>query len=157
MSDSKSRINRLTSASLDLESCLIFLDELGSQQYGTTVYEALLISAIVFYIRPFSQNEKKQSTSPSDPRVPEEVLANLSEDELDLHKRLQELRNKAIAHAEWTFHPTGVAENKVIQAMPFSIWKHFPGSGAISAFQILARTVRCEIQKAQANALHELP
>lgn len=157
MSDSKSRINRLTSASLDLENCLRFLDELESHQYGTTVYEALLISAIVFYIRPFSENEKKQSTSPSDPRVPEEVLANLSEDKLDLHKRLKELRNKAIAHAEWTFHPTGVTENKIIQAMPFSIWKHFPGSEDILIFQTLARTVRSGIQNAQANALRELP
>jgi hypothetical protein len=157
MSNSKSKINRLTSASLDLEKCLRFLDELGSQQYGTLIYEALLISAIVFYIRPFSQNETKHSTSPSDPKVSEEVLANLSEDKLCLHKRLKELRNKAIAHAEWTFHPTGVTENKVIEANPFSIWRHFSDSGDILAFQILARTVRCKIQNAQANTLHELP
>jgi len=157
MSDPRNRINRLTSASLDLKNCLRFLDELGSQQYGNTVYEALLIAAIVLYIRPFSKNEKEQSTSPSDPRVPEEVLANLTVGELDLHERLKGLRNKAIAHAEWTFHPTGVTETRVILAMPFSIWKHFHGSGDILAFQNLARTVRREIQNSQANALHELP
>jgi len=134
-----------------------FLEESGGQKYGTTAYEALLISAIVFYVRPFSENEKRSSTSPSDPRVPEEVLSDLSRDELDLHERLKRLRNKTIAHAEWKYHPTGVTENRVIQTMPFSIWKHFVGSEDILAFYNLARKVRRGIQNAQANALHELP
>jgi len=46
---SKKRVNRLTSASLDLEKSIKFLDELSSQTYGSTAYEALLISAIIFY------------------------------------------------------------------------------------------------------------
>lgn len=157
MCDPKSKINRLTSASLDLESCMRFLDELKNQQYGNTAYEALLISAIVFYIRPFSENEKKSSTAPSAPRVSEDVLNGLSADELVLHKKLKELRNKAIAHAEWKYHPTGVTDNMVIRAMPFSIWQHFVDSENILAFHNLAYKVRSEVQTAQANALHELP
>jgi hypothetical protein len=150
-------INRLTSASLDFRNCIRFLDELDGQQYGSTLYEALLVTAIIFYSRPFSTNEEKLSTSPSDPRVPKEVLADLTEIELKLHKRLRELRNKAIAHAEWDFHPTGVSEAKIIKAMPFSIWKHFPDTAAIRAFHKLARKVLVGIQNEQANILHVMP
>jgi len=134
-----------------------FLDSAGEQTYGTTVYEALLISAIVYYIRPFSENEKRSSLSPSDPRVSDGVLAALSQDEKALHEQLQELRNKAIAHAEWKFHPTGVSQSKVIKASPFSIWKYFRGPSEILAFRELASKVRREIQNAQANALRNLP
>lgn len=157
VSDSKHTINRLTSASLDLEGCVRFLDALEEQKYGTTAYEALLISAVVFYVRPFSENEKKSSTSPSDPRVPDAVLTGLSESERKLHEELRILRNKAIAHAEWILHPTGVSSSKVIKALPFSIWKWFPSSSEISAFRDVALKVRHAVQNAQANALHNLP
>lgn len=157
VNDSKNTINRLTSASLDLEGCVRFLDALEEQTYGTTAYEALLISAVVFYARPFSENEKKSSTSPSDPRVPDAVLTGLSESEKKIHEELRILRNKALAHAEWTFHPTGVSSRKVINALPFSIWKWFPGPIEISAFRGLALKVRHAVQNAQANALRNLP
>ena len=157
MNGSKSRINRLTSASLDLENCLRFLQGMSDQTYGSVAYEALLISAIVFYIRPFSENEKKGSPSPSDSRVPETVLEILDTEESKLHEHLKELRNKAIAHAEWRYHPTGVTDNRVIQAMPFSIWKHFQGKKDVTNFSNLVQKVRHEIQNAQANALRELP
>ena len=157
MSGSKSKINRLTSASLDLGNCLRFLQGLSDQTYGSVAYEALLISAIVLYIRPFSENEKKGSPSPSDSRVPETVLANLDAEESLLHERLKELRNKAIAHAEWSYHPTGVTDNRVIRAMPFSIWKHFQSKSEVTKFDNLAQKIRREIQNAQANALRELP
>ncbi len=156
MTKPKNTINRLTSASLDLENCIRFLDELDTKIYGTTTYEALLISAIVFYIRPFSENEKRSSTAPSDSRVSEEVLVGLTEEEMKLHEKLKELRNKAIAHAEWGFHPTGISETKIIQAMRFSIWKYFHNTVAISAFRNLTHKVRNAIQNAQANMLHDL-
>lgn len=157
MNNSKHTLNRLTSASLDLGGCVRFLDALEEQPYGTTVYEALLISAVVFYARPFSENEKKSSTSPSDLRVPDVVITGLSESERKLHEELRSLRNKAIAHAEWTFHPTCVSSSKVIKALPFSIWKWFPSPGEILAFRSLALKVRHAVQNAQVNALHNLP
>lgn len=157
MNDSQHTLNRLTSASLDLESCVRFLDALEVQTYGTTAYEALLISAVVFYARPFSENEKKSSTSPSDPRVPNAVLTDLSESERQRHEELRALRNKAIAHAEWTFHPNGVSPSKVIKALPFSIWKWFPSPSEISAFRNLVLRVRHAVQNAQAAELHNLP
>ncbi len=127
MASSNKKINRLTSAYIDFEDCIRFLDELQHQSYGSTAYEALLISAIIFYARPFSKNEEKNSINPSDSRIPDSVLSELSPDERKLHDRLKKLRNKAIAHAEWSHHPTGVTASRIIKAMPFSIWKHLEG------------------------------
>ncbi|WP_257311305.1 hypothetical protein [Geothrix fuzhouensis] len=130
---------------------------MSEHAYSSEAYEALLISAIIFYIRPFSGNEKKGSPSPSESRVPNTVLASLDTNELRLHRHLKTLRNKAIAHAEWRYHPTGVTDTLVIQAMPFSIWKCFRGTDDITNFSNLVHKVHREIQNAQANMLHELP
>ena len=154
---SKKRINRLTSASLDLENSIRFLDELSSQRYGSTAYEALLISAIIFYSRPFSGNERKDSPHPSESRVPDDVLSGLLEEERKLHEEVVTLRNKALAHAEWNYHPTGVTNSSIIQAMPFSIWRHFQRSVAVAKLKNLASKVRSFIQNEQANELHKLP
>lgn len=153
----KKRINRLTIASLDLENCIRFLDELSSQRYGSTAYEALLISAIIFYSRPFSGNERKESPHPSESRVPDGVLSGLLEEERKLHEEVVTLRNKALAHAEWSYYPTGVTNSRIIQTMPFSIWRHFPESVAVEKLKNLASKVRSSIQNEQANELHKLP
>jgi hypothetical protein len=154
---SEERLNRLTSASLDLENCIRFLDELSKQAYGSAAYEALLLSAVIFYARPFSQNEMKDSPHPSDPRVPDTVLSGLQDGELKLHKDMVTLRNKAIAHAEWSHHPTGVTDTRIIKAVPFSIWRHFEGGQEIASFRGLVSKVRLAIQHEQANELQNLP
>ena len=153
MPRSKERVNRLTSASLDLENCLRFLDELKNHEYGSTPYEALLVSAVIFYARPFSQNEKKESPHPSETRVPDSVLSGLSQDESTLHKNIVTLRNKAVAHAEWSHHPTGVSDSGVIKAIQFSIWWHFQGSAKLAQFSSLVSKVRLAVQHEQANEL----
>jgi hypothetical protein len=153
MQRSKERVNRLTSASLDLENCLRFLDELKNHKYGSTPYEALLVSAVIFYARPFSQNEKKGSPHPSEPRVPDSVLSGLSQNESKLHENIVTLRNKAVAHAEWSHHPTGVSDSGIIKAMPFSIWRHFQGRAELAQFSGLARKVRLAVLHEQANEL----
>lgn len=157
MPRSKERINRLTSASLDIENCLRFLDELMNHKYGSTLYEALLVSAVIFYARPFSQNEKKGSPHLSEPRVPNSVLSGLSQDESKFHENIVTLRNKAVAHAEWSHHPTGVSDSGIIKAIPFSIWRHFQGSAELAQFRGLARKVRLAVQHEQANELRNLP
>ncbi|TAN43536.1 MAG: hypothetical protein EPN22_09955 [Nitrospirae bacterium] len=157
MSTSNKKINRLTSASMDFDDCIKFLDALQHQSYSSPAYEALLISAIIFYVRPFSENEKKNSINPSDPRVPDSVLSELSPDEHKLHDRLKKLRNKAIAHAEWSHHPTGVTASRIIKAMPFSIWKHFRGQKELQEFISLVRKVRRAVQLAQTAELRKLP
>lgn len=150
------RINRLTSASLDLENSISFVEELSNQEYGSTAYEALLISAIIFYARPFSGNEKKGSPHPSESRVPEVVLSELQEEERKLHEEIVSLRNKAVAHAEWSLHPTGVTNSGVIQAVPFSIWRYFKDSEDIEKLKNLSAKVRLSVQHEQANEVRNL-
>jgi hypothetical protein len=148
---SKEMLNRLTSASLDLKNTIKFLEALSEHEYSSTAYEALLISAIIYYARPFSSNEKKDSTHPSESRVPEEVLSELLEEEIALHEKIITLRNKAVAHAEWSYHPTGVTDNGIIKARPFSIWEYFEGSAEIAKFKNLSQRVRNAVQNKQAN------
>ena len=50
------------------------------------------------------------------------------EEERKLHEEIMTLRNKGVAHAEWSHHPTGVSDSGIIKAMPFSIWLYFNGS-----------------------------
>lgn len=151
----KERVNRLTSASLDLENSIRFLEELPEQEYGTKVYEALLISAIIFYTRPFSSNEKNNSPYPSEPRVPDVVLSGLLEEERKLHEEVMTLRNKAIAHAEWSHHPTGVTDAGIIMAMPFSIWRNFKGDVEVERLKNLIAKVRLYVQHEQANEVRK--
>jgi len=149
------RINRLTSASLDLENCIRFLDELDSHRYASTSYEALLLLAIIFYARPFSGNEKPGSTHPSESRVPDIVLSGLLGEERRLHEEVVTLRNKAVAHAEWSHHPTGVTDRGIIQAMPFSIWRYFQGNVESEKLKTLAGKVWLSVQHEQANELRK--
>lgn len=156
MPESKKFINRLTIASLDLENCIRFLNDLSNNEYGSIAYEALLISAIIFYARPFSQNEKRNSVSPSESRVPDSIISGLSQTHAELHEMIITLRNKAVAHAEWGYHPTGVSSNKIIMSKPFSIWNYFQSSTDIKNFKILSGVVRDSVQNEQANELRNL-
>lgn len=116
-------INRLTITTHDTEDCKRFLQELSHQGYGTTPYEALLIAAIIFYSRPFTGNERDKHAK-ANSKVAIEELLKLTKEEMKLHKKILELRNKAIAHSEWTYHPTRMNDNGITMSMPFSIWNH---------------------------------
>lgn len=155
MCDTRKELNRLTISRNDFDKCLEFLSELTSQEYGTIIYESLLLSAIVFYARPFSCNEKRNA-SKAESRIDLAVVDQLNEEEQQLHDRLLELRNKAIAHAEWTFHPTGVTESKIIQSMPFSVWKDFRGRAEIDAFLRLVQKVLLRAHHVTADKLRTL-
>jgi len=152
----KKGLNRLTISRHDFDKCLKLLYNLPNQEYGSIVYEALLLSAIIFYARPFSCNEKRND-SKAESRVDLAVIDQLNEDERQLHDRLLELRNKAVAHAEWTFHPTGVTDSKIIQSMPFSIWKDFRGKPEIEAFSRLVEKVLLRTHHVTADKLSALP
>lgn len=117
-------LNRLTISRHDFEKCLGCLKELDNHRYGEISYEALLLCAIIFYSRPFSCNEKSKDAKAA-ARVDSSVIDQLTDGELDLHKRLLGLRNKAIAHAEWTYHPTNVTCDGIISSRSFSVWEYF--------------------------------
>ncbi len=109
MDENRKTINRLTISTHDWDDCLRFLQEISNQPYGSITYEALLIAAVIFYIRPFSGNERDKS--------------------------------------EWTYHPTRVHDNGIIQSMPFSIWKYFSNSADTEAFLDVVKKVRLEAHR----------
>lgn len=141
MNKDKKTIHRLSISTHDLNDCKRFLQELSNHKYGSVAYEALLIAAIIFYIRPFSGNERDENAN-ADSKIDNKVLQGLTSDELELHKKLLTLRMKAIAHSEWTYHPTRVHEEGIIVSKPFAIWEFFPHpSRDIEAFSILVNKV----------------
>lgn len=149
-------ISRLTISRHDLEQCQNFLQQLEHQRYGSVLYEALLIAAIVFYARPFSSNERNKDAN-ADSRIDEQVLDQLNNEERELHKTILTLRNQAIAHAEWTHYPTGVSKNRIIMSMPFSIWKYFQNDSEIAAFSSLVEKVLLRAHHLTADELKNLP
>jgi hypothetical protein len=73
---------------------------------GNIEYEALMHSAILFYARPYSDNEPKKSKLPDAARKLTGLdLPEILGDDLPFHERLIALRNKVIAHAESEFFP----------------------------------------------------
>jgi hypothetical protein len=68
---------------------------------------------------------------------------------------LKELRNQALAHAEWSYHPAGVTDSGIINAMPFSIWQHFRGQKELFAFKSLASKVHRAVKNVQADELQK--
>jgi hypothetical protein len=156
MTDMKKTVNRLTISRHDFERCRDFLAALPDQEYGTITYEALLVAAIIFYSRPFSSNEKEKGAQ-AESRVDTAVLDNLTAEESALHIRILELRNKAVAHAEWQFHPTAVTTNKVIQSMPFSIWKYFRDTTDVELFSLLVGKVLLRANHITADMLLSMP
>lgn len=145
-----SSLNRLTISRHDFEQCLRFLDQIPNYEYGSTMYEALLISAIISYSRPFSRNEEKVNIK-ADSRIEGTVLDGLDDKEHELHTKLLNLRNKAIAHIEWANHPSGITQNGTIMSRPFSIWGSFQGANDILFFSELAKKVLLRAHHLTAN------
>jgi hypothetical protein len=65
-------------------------------------YHALLIAAVVFYARPFSNNEREKDPQ-STPRLADSLVP-FKDAELKLHERILLLRKKAVAHGESAFN-----------------------------------------------------
>jgi hypothetical protein len=92
-----------------------FLKAAGKHSEAAIEFEALLHSAILFYTRPFSDNEPKKSPLPAAARslTGLDVKALLGTD-ASLHYRLITLRNKVIAHAESEFFPARSIELQLV-------------------------------------------
>ena len=105
--DEQKELYRLNIGKWDIDKAVSMLKAALNHDPSTIEYEALVGSAIVLYARPFSANEKEENAK-SNARVPRRVIDHYSSDELELHKRILNRRNKAIAHAEWNDYPVGV-------------------------------------------------
>jgi hypothetical protein len=88
---------------------------------GSLEYDALLFAAIVSYCRPFSPNEKSKLAMATS-RLRIEDFGPLTDPEKGLHERLEELRNKALAHSESELNPTKFhPQTKVFTGRSFSL------------------------------------
>jgi len=99
----KRRFKRTHISRRDFAKSIGFINAAMNHGLGSLEYEALLLSAIVSYARPFSGNEQGNSP-PSDKRLAMDVSQVLGAD-FALHERLIEIRNKAVAHSESAFYP----------------------------------------------------
>jgi hypothetical protein len=119
------RLYRLNIAKWDTEKSVELLEAAARHQPPSIEFEALVMTGILHYARPFSSNEKDKE-APADARVPPEVVHCLSRDELTLHARLLDRRNKAIAHAEWNEFPVGIdLDTKVLSSRRYSVYPEF--------------------------------
>ena len=123
--NNEKELYRLNISRLDIKQALDFLEAAARHERSSIEYEGLIVSAIIHYARPFSNNEKNLEANAL-ARVPEAVIEGYSPDERVLHNRLIDRRNKAIAHAEWNEFPTTVdEETKALSSRRYSVYPEF--------------------------------
>lgn len=117
----EAKFNRFSISLKDFEKTVDFLEEAKKHPINSIVHEALVFAAIVCYFRPFSPNEKKDSRAPAASQLSLSDFSLLS-DELVIHEKCKELRNKALAHAEFKYHSTHLdPETGFISSTLFSL------------------------------------
>lgn len=115
--------NRAEISVCDFEEAEVYLVELPNAS-SDIMRKALLVAAIIAYGRPFTSNEKGKS-----PKASSKVaLINnhlLSDEQQAMHSHLMTLRNKAIAHSEFSRNPVSlgdVQKNRIsFKKEPFQI------------------------------------
>lgn len=147
-------LNRLTIARGDLEQALRFLKRAAELAPTGVEYEALVMTAIILYARPFSRNERDPEAMATE-RVPDSVMSEYTEEERKLHERLIEVRNKAIAHAEWNNYPTSVSwDTRVIKSRRYSIYPEFI---TVDSFTTLATKLERRLNNMRADRVRQEP
>lgn len=115
------KFHRYSISLQDFRKASEFLVEAKKHPYGSLIHEALLFSAIICYYRPFSPNEKEKDARASS-RLDLTDFPTLTTDEAQVHELCKELRNKALAHSEFKYHPTSLnPETGVISTQVFSL------------------------------------
>lgn len=127
--------HRLMISRGDFEDCLRYLKYRKTFRYASVAGEALISSALICYARPFSNNERGSKEASS--RVPNWILNPLSASEELLHRKLIDVRNKAVAHAEWASFPVRIRKSGVVAFKRFSLLTAFTGP-VIRQFEALA-------------------
>ena len=98
MNHYRRQFNRAALSRQDFREAREFLKEL-KPGLTRTQEEALLMSAIICYARPFSQNDR-DGQSEATSTVQGNPAKILDQSEFDLHTRLLDIRNKAVAHSD---------------------------------------------------------
>ncbi len=98
-------LNRYSISLRDFEKALEFLSKANNHLENDLIRESLLISGLICYCRPFTSNERNKNAQATT-RLDFNSFTKMSVADHDLHKQCMLIRNKAIAHAEWSNYPT---------------------------------------------------
>jgi len=114
-------LNRYSISVRDFEKTIEFLKEALGKSSCSVIIESLLMSTIICYCRPFSSNERGKGAKATS-KIQLESFSDITESERTLHEKCMAVRNKAIAHAEWTNNPTKRdSETNVICSRAYSL------------------------------------
>jgi hypothetical protein len=104
------KFRRYSIAAGDFEKAVELAEQASRPSPDSLEWEALLFMAIIVYFRPFSPNEKKKKkeTPPSALSVTLDDFVPLSPEEESVHKACESLRNRVLAHAEFSFYPSRI-------------------------------------------------
>lgn len=120
----KADFKRAAISECDFEEAEAYLVEFPKVS-SDIIRKALLVAAIIAYVRPFTNNEKGKSPEAS-PKVTLLHDSLLSDEQQDMHRHLMTLRNKAIAHSEVSRNPVSLGEVQQdgfsFKAEPFQIF-----------------------------------
>jgi len=95
---------RLQISSRDFEDARDFVDTAKKHDESSREYEALILSAIICYGRPVTNNEGRVNDSEVAQKLIFDPASVLGAD-ADLHMNIVRLRMKAVAHSESTHYP----------------------------------------------------
>lgn len=114
-------LNRYSISVRDFEKAKEFICAAKEHPPSSVEYEALLFAAIVSYYRPFSPNERGNS-SKAESCLRLEEFDSLTREQKELHEKCKILRNKALAHSEFNHNPTKFnPETGAFASKPFSL------------------------------------
>jgi hypothetical protein len=101
------RLTRVHISARDFDKALKFIEAAGKHDVAAIEHEALLLSAIVCYGRPFSGNEKGKNAKADRDLTGVDIPVALGAD-YDLHKRIVGMRHKAVAHSPSDHYPVSL-------------------------------------------------
>lgn len=114
-------LNRYSISIEDFKRSIEFLKESNKHLPNSLLYESLLICALLYYCRPFSSNEREKNAKATS-KINIDSFSDITDDEKSLHNKCMTIRNKALAHSEWSKYPTGRdPKTNVISSREYSI------------------------------------
>jgi hypothetical protein len=93
----------------DYNEAVRFIETADRHPIRSPERQAALYSAIIFYARPYSQNETRRNRDTAAAAINLEGIIDparvLAPENVALHERIIAMRNKTVAHAEADYHP----------------------------------------------------
>ncbi len=138
----ESRFNRVNMSSKDFEEAHCYLAEFRAN-LPVVLQRALLTAAVVTYARPFKNSREGREGSAS-AKLPIDIGTLLSVEHIALHERIIDLRDRGIAHSDYSLKPTRRVARQDTAIMAWS--KPFDILGElldVNVFRDLAWAMHC--------------